>query len=224
MDNDAIGQKLFGKDYIDLDEMRGMIEMLDTVEREQIMEEAIKQQKEIQRYIVQEKEKQEDQQYEERQKANLKKKIQQPKEERPAPKIKSPEEIAEERSMVEEYMAKQRSQPGNDVGQVDVDEVEESGSAEEQASEDLRCVSQGHQDRTAVMKLFHHYVLGDIPTLTFCEECSFSFKMVPIMDNNPSEVLLRRLSYLANRLDVRGLYKEADLIDSVISDFTRRTL
>ncbi len=78
-----------------------------------------------------------------------------------------------------------------------------------------RCVR--HPEKPAVMRLQHSQILGEnLPQLNFCEECSMNFKLIPLMKKEPSEMVLRHLSNLANRLDDQGLHKEADLVDELL--------
>lgn len=80
---------------------------------------------------------------------------------------------------------------------------------------ELKCMN--HPDRPAAMILKHHGVLEEnAPPVPLCDQCGLKLKMVPIMENNPSPALLKRLSQLADKLDRKGLYKEADIIDNII--------
>lgn len=76
---------------------------------------------------------------------------------------------------------------------------------------------ENHPDRPGVMRIKHYEALGkDKGDLAFCEDCAWRIKMLPVMENSPSKALLKRLSELATKLDIKGLYKEADFIDSFL--------
>lgn len=123
-----------------------------------------------------------------------------------------PLSIKEEREMVEKFVQQQKGD------EEEIEKLLKDPSLVEQPPEGgWKCMTEGHGDRPATIKLRHNEILGEgMPTLTFCRECAGKLKMTPIMENKPSKALLRRLSSLSNQLDGKGLFKEADFIDELI--------
>lgn len=123
-----------------------------------------------------------------------------------------PLSIKEEREMVEKFVQQQKGD------EEEIEKLLKDPSLVEQPPEGgWKCMTEGHGDRPATIKLRHNEILGEgMPTLTFCRECAGKLKMTPIMENKPSKALLRRLSSLSNQLDSKGLFKEADFIDELI--------
>jgi len=173
--------------------------------------------------------------HEERQKRKLKKELKGPGKRKHDPLVeKTPEksQVEKEREMADEFVRKQRGEKVKHTKkQKEEDEelerlMSDPSIIKQKPEGGFWCMR--HPDKPAVMLLKHNEMLEEgVPDLPFCESCAFQFKMLPIMENEPSDALLRRLSekhnilkklsILANKLDSKNMYADADLIDRIIA-------
>lgn len=175
----------------------------------------------------------EDAAYEERQKRKLEREIKNPKKRRDTmlEPGSSKGHSAEQEKLLEEYLSgkspaptpKPKSQPQSEPSSA----PDESEYFQPEPPGGWKCMVPGHEDRPAVMKLKHHGMLDEnMGDLTFCEDCAYKFKMIPLTSKMEKWIggsnmdVLKKIAELANKCDKQGLYEEASMLDELINKYS----
>ena len=163
--------------------------------------------------------------YDLRQKRKLKKELK--RKPRKDPRLmpgKDKAKIERERKMVEEYMGGGKKEPSAPTPKAPAKKTElpideELMKQYIRSTDDQKCMTKGHQNEPAAVKISHGGLLGEeVPPLTFCKWCAKLFKVFPLDASKVSKLDALALIKLANRLDEVGLYKEANIIDEILNE------
>ena len=134
----------------------------------------------------------------------------------------APLTVEEERGMTGKFVAKQKREEKKR-------KKEEEGLAQlERETTGLLSTPEGghmcinpHDPPEPASYLFrHNQVLGDMPPIVgLCEYCAQQLKLMPIEKTEiESSKIFKNLVSVANKLDAKGLYKEAEIIDILLKN------
>lgn len=161
--------------------------------------------------------------YDKKQEENLLKELSETKVS-PERKPQSREQIKEERSRVEKFMSGQGE--GKEKGLEEL--MSDPSLVVQEPSGGYKCINQVEGEpcgKPAITKVMHGGLFGDIGPITLCEDHAELLKIVPLEEemvegeyrrkkSNISSIL-QKISKLANKLDAKGLYDEANLLDTI---------
>lgn len=126
----------------------------------------------------------------------------------------------EERGETDRFVAKQKREDKK------IKKEEEKLTQLEKETEGLFSTPEGghmclnlHDPPEPASHLFrHNQVLGDTtPVIPLCEYCAQQIKLTPIEKTGiESSKIFKNLVSIANKLDAKGLHKEAEIIDDLL--------